>query len=196
MDRSAHNPRRVGRYSMIVLLVVATAAGCGDDGTTGLESTSESGSGTTETEAPVVVEVPTTYVVVPTRLHSGPITPVDGSAGSISFEVSETDASTHETLAGGQVVVYDYVVEGLQVTLDLEDHPCGAASITEEITVEFDGGIAVDAGGRFFTTSDQIEIDGWLGNGASGTLTVHLPAEGSRQACSFGPASWSAESGF
>jgi hypothetical protein len=165
------------RTLAVVALAVGLLAGCG--GARG-DSPPE------PTDAP-----PTTYVIIRTGGWSGSLAADDGFSGTISFTVRETEDSTHETLAGGQVVVYDYVIEDLEVVLDVEGFPCPSGAVTGEVRASIRGAIPIDAGAHFSGETAEMTIEGSAFGGASGTVTVVLDGD----VCAYGPVAWSAEAG-
>ena len=153
---------------------------------TGLLIAACSGDGVASTQSPATeppIEIPTTYVIIDTVIHAGP---VDGG-GRISFEVRETQDSTRETLAGGQVVVYDYEMVDLEVTMDLADECAGA---DDPATVGLPGPFPVDADGRVEILDDELRLEGVLHRTASGLVRIDLVIDGER--CVIGPRSWAA----
>ncbi|MCJ7726504.1 MAG: hypothetical protein MUP76_08985 [Acidimicrobiia bacterium] len=173
-------PLRPGKWWIIVVAAVLLTgvAGCGDDG-----------GGTTTDSVAATDAPPTTYLITRTGIWSGSVEAVGDSAGTITFAVVETDASTHEVLAEGQVVVYDFAVEDLEVVLDLAGYECPSGDVTGEIRASIAGAIPIDTGSNFAASGAEMTIEGSTYGGAMGTVTVVVDEAG----CVYGAVAWVAE---
>ena len=111
------------------------------------------------------------------------------SSGTTAFTVGEPADSTHETLAGGQVVACDFVIEDLEVVVDLSAHTCPLGEVTGEVRVLIPDPIPMDAEARFSGQTAELMIVGSALGTASGTATVVLDGAGGE----YGPVAWAAE---
>lgn len=161
---------RFARWPVPVLMVLTAACG-GEAAPAAPDPTSP-------------VEVPATYVVIDPVPFSGD---VEGG-GSISFEVQETDTSTGETLAGGQVVVHVYEMMDLVVAVDVGDAGCEGGG---PVTIALPGPHAIGAGGEVGVLGDGLRLEGTVHRTASGLLWLDLLVDG--VSCAAGPLSWSAD---
>jgi hypothetical protein len=158
------------RIPAVAAALVLCVTACGD-------GTSPAATTTT------AVEVPTTYVVIDTGRFEGSV----DAGGTIVFEVRETAASTGETLAGGQVVVYDYEMVGLEITLDLAEAGCDGGD--DQITVSRPGPFPIGTGGEVAAAGDGLRLEGTVHRTATGTIRLDLG-----DTCNVGPLAWTAAS--
>ena len=161
------------RITAVVAALTVLVAACGDGA---------SPATTTMATTTTAVEVPTTYVVIDTGRFEGSV----DAGGMIAFEVRETVASTQETLAGGQVVVYDYEMVGLEITLDLAEAGCDGGD--DQTTVSRPGPFPIGTGGEVAAAGDGLRLEGTVHRTASGTIRLDLGGT-----CNVGPLAWTAE---
>jgi hypothetical protein len=167
--------RRPASAAVAVGLLLAACSGAATEVTTSPASTT--------TSASLPVDVPTTYVVIDPVAYAGPIE----GGGRISFGIRETEDSTRETLADGQVVVYDYEMTDLAVTADA---PGECAGIDGPTTFEDPGPFPIDAGGRIEAAAGPLLLEGIIDRSGAGFLRFDLVVDG--EACVIGPLSWMA----